>query len=93
MKGKDFTEVVCERKSAPCTIKLADSRVNHNCILLLEVGKKGQLRLNLGILCRFYDETDIALLSLYVHGIEQVTCCDGEVFLSEHFHFTIRVGM
>ncbi|XP_061488047.1 hematopoietic progenitor cell antigen CD34 [Rhineura floridana] len=41
LKGMGLREVVCKENQPPCHIKLAESEVNRNCILLVEVANKG----------------------------------------------------
>lgn len=47
MKGSDLWSAICEgrdhRVPSPCQIKLAKSEVDHNCMLLILVGERGQL--------------------------------------------------
>ncbi|XP_060087240.1 hematopoietic progenitor cell antigen CD34 [Heteronotia binoei] len=40
-KGTHFKNMICEKESNQCDIKLADSELNKKCILLVEVNKKG----------------------------------------------------
>lgn len=40
-KGDYFKNIVCEKKSNECDIKLADSELNKECVLLVEVNNKG----------------------------------------------------
>ncbi|XP_054837552.1 hematopoietic progenitor cell antigen CD34 isoform X2 [Eublepharis macularius] len=40
-KGEHFKNVICEKKANQCDIKLADSELKKECILLVEVNKKG----------------------------------------------------
>ncbi|KAG8132029.1 hypothetical protein E2320_009912 [Naja naja] len=45
-KGEGLSKLVCQKKELPCFIGLADSDVNHHCILLLAVNNKGSKQLN-----------------------------------------------
>nr|XP_028590279.1 hematopoietic progenitor cell antigen CD34 [Podarcis muralis] len=40
-KGMDLTNVVCEENPSQCNIKLSESEVKRNCILLVEAANKG----------------------------------------------------
>ncbi|XP_048353837.1 hematopoietic progenitor cell antigen CD34 [Sphaerodactylus townsendi] len=40
-KGEHFKKVICEKKSNQCDIKLADSELHKECLLLVEINKKG----------------------------------------------------
>uniref|UniRef100_A0A8C6X8X8 CD34 molecule n=1 Tax=Naja naja TaxID=35670 RepID=A0A8C6X8X8_NAJNA len=42
-KGEGLSKLVCQKKELPCFIGLADSDVNHHCILLLAVNNKDNL--------------------------------------------------
>ncbi|KAF1588129.1 Hematopoietic progenitor cell antigen CD34, partial [Eudyptes moseleyi] len=46
MKGSDLWSAVCEQSTHrvpfPCQIKLAKSEVDHDCMLLILVGERGQ---------------------------------------------------
>ncbi|NXF30178.1 CD34 protein, partial [Nyctibius bracteatus] len=46
MKGSDLWSAICEesthRVPSPCQIKLAKSEVDHECMLLILVGERGQ---------------------------------------------------
>ncbi|NXT25120.1 CD34 protein, partial [Syrrhaptes paradoxus] len=46
MKGSELWSAVCEegahRVPSPCQIKLAKSEVDHDCLLLILVGERGQ---------------------------------------------------
>ncbi|NXX00648.1 CD34 protein, partial [Larus smithsonianus] len=53
MKGSDLWSAICEgsahRLPSPCQIKLAKSEVDHDCMLLILVGERGQFSQFLGL--------------------------------------------
>nr|XP_056701199.1 hematopoietic progenitor cell antigen CD34 [Euleptes europaea] len=67
-KGEHFKNVICEKKSNQCDIKLADSELNKKCILLVEVNKKGADVLD-GLLQKLAASTELGI-QYEKHGIE-----------------------
>ncbi|KAF1403548.1 Hematopoietic progenitor cell antigen CD34, partial [Spheniscus humboldti] len=57
MKGSDLWSAVCEQSTHrvpfPCQIKLAKSEVDHDCMLLILVGERGQLPTLFGVFFQF----------------------------------------
>ncbi|XP_070797667.1 hematopoietic progenitor cell antigen CD34 [Pituophis catenifer annectens] len=68
-KGEGLSKLVCKKKEVPCLIELADSDMNHHCMLLLAVNNTE----NIGAeaLCGFLDDKQPDLKALGIKSHKQ----------------------
>ncbi|XP_032073651.1 hematopoietic progenitor cell antigen CD34 [Thamnophis elegans] len=70
-KGEGLSKLVCKKKEVPCHIELANSDMNHHCMLLLAVNNTENIRAD--ALCVFLDgkKPDLKALGIKSHKQER----------------------